>query len=158
MDNNTSKKIDNSLADSAKAIETLKKNLRDDAERLPQTAIKLENRLQELQQELNSVSDKMLAYKLKRLAGSKMLESVSNLPVKYEGEPAAQTAAEKNTTQDKTKDKKTKSNKAKSNKTKEYQSNTFKCKSDLDTCLLDSKNSIDKALCYALFIRCAIKG
>lgn len=40
----------------------------------------------------------------------------------------------------------------------EYQSATFKCKSDLDQCLLAAGNTLDKALCYALFIRCALKS
>ncbi|VUD68023.1 hypothetical protein TDB9533_03948 [Thalassocella blandensis] len=184
MDNKTNKKIDRSLVDSAKAIEQLKKKLKDDEAQLPKTALKMEDRLQDLQQELDSISDKMLAYKLRRIADSKMLASVAKLSQggteekekaqDFVGEKAVKKTRPANVA--KRGEAGTEINLSgattklgnlsagKSNKTSpgkentKYQSSTFQCKSDLDQCLIDTKHPIEKALCYALFIRCAIKG
>lgn len=39
-----------------------------------------------------------------------------------------------------------------------YESNTFKCKSDVEKCVLNSNSITEKTLCYALFARCVAKG
>ncbi len=43
-------------------------------------------------------------------------------------------------------------------KTRPYETNTFKCKSDVDSCLANSYSITDKMLCIALFTRCVAKG
>ena len=174
MDKKTNKKIDRSLTESAKLIDELKQKLQEDEGKLPKTALKMEDRLQDLQQELDSISDKMLAYKLRRIADSKMLASVARLSSEDdELEQAADSNASVKKPSmagsdppqqeliDPLSENKVKKTSDKKNNKKEdvnYQSSTFQCKSDLDQCLLKSTHPIEKALCYALFIRCAIKG
>lgn len=43
-------------------------------------------------------------------------------------------------------------------KGEDYDSPTFKCKSDLKKCLDGSKDKLERMLCYALFTRCVAKG
>lgn len=86
----------------------------------------------------------MLAYKLRRIADSKMLESVSTL---VKEELAIQERSNQGL-----------SSQEDAKPTPDYSSTTFKCKSDLDKCLLGSSSALERALCYALFIRCAMKG
>ena len=90
----------------------------------PAVIAQLERRIQAIASELDQSSEKMVAYKLKRVAESKMVVQAS--------------AATKAPAQ--------------------YQSTTFQCKSDLDQCLIGASNALAKALCYVLFIRCAVKG
>lgn len=172
MDNKTSKKIDRSLEESAKAIDELKARLKADESQLPKNALKMEDRLQDLQQELDSISDKMLAYKLRRIADSKMLASVAELSTEdlgaevnpKEGKPAKSTKALKGknikpSVEAREENKSTSRDvKNKQDAKSKYQSSTFQCKSDLEQCLIGAADPIEKALCYALFIRCAIKG
>ena len=112
------------------ATQTLKQSLKTIEQALAKqdlgghAAATLEKRMQALSEEVDHSSDKMVAYKLKRLAESKLV---------------AQAATSK---QPRT----------------QYQSTTFQCKSDLDQCLIEASNSLQKAICYALFIRCAVKG
>lgn len=105
------------LKQSLKTIEKALANKEDAA------AAHLEKRMQALSKEVEHSSDKVVAYKLKRLAESKLV---------------AKTTQNKPQTQ--------------------YQSSTFQCKSDLDQCLIDASGALHKAICYALFIRCAVKG
>lgn len=159
------KKIDVSLSDSAKALQVLKNLRKNQLATLPRSALKMEERLQTLQDELDSISDKMLAYKLRRLADSKMLEEVATIVKEVEHanrevqgsavEAVAETVAK--ATDSNTASQKEGTSAVVISKDK-YHSNTFKCKSDLDQCLLESHSAIERALCYALFIRCAIKG
>ena len=149
--------IGNSLKEASHSLVVLKKELNAETRRLPADARHMEKRIQELQQELDSISGGILAYKLRRLAESKMLESVSEL--------AKGTLPEKKLKNTETQESKkpkiqqSKSNqKSRTEKEKTYLSSTFQCKSDLDQCLAGSGNALDKALCYALFIRCAVKG
>lgn len=123
------RKIDLSLQEVARQFEEMEASYKRMSKTMPAPARKMEERIQALHKELDEISDKMLAHKLKRLASSKMLEAVS--------------------------DKKRTLSKPKG---ADYQSSTFKCKSDLDQCLRSSKNALDKALCFTLFIRCVIKG
>ena len=111
------KKIDLSLKEVAHQLAEMEEEYQSQSKKLPASARYIEKRVLALHKEMDETSDKMLAYKLKRIADSKMLKKVS-----------------------------------------EYESSTFKCKSDLDLCLLSSKSALDKALCFTLFIRCAIKG
>lgn len=114
------------------SVQTLKQSLQrvEDAlaaqtdENAPAVLAQLERRLQAITAELDNSSEKMVAYKLKRVAESKMVAQAS---------AAAKAPAQ-------------------------YQSTTFQCKSDLDQCLLGAPNALAKALCYVLFIRCAVKG
>lgn len=135
-------------------LNALKKSLKDIEQRLsvegdnstPASIKHLEKRMQSLQQELAGLhSEKMLAYKLQRLAQSKLLSDVQDqlsTPSKKTPKPRAKAAiTQANPAQD-----------------KQYLSSTFKCKSDLDLCLLDCKSALGKALCYTLFIRCMLKG
>lgn len=150
--NQKASSIEASLEAAASSLGELKKELAGEAKTLPASARHLQQRVESLQEEVSSVSDKMLAYKLHRLASSKMLASVSEL------------------TQDKTSAVDGRVNSSaipspsvkpgvKSKKAIEpYQSSTFQCKSDLDKCLVGASNAMDMALCYALFIRCAVKG
>lgn len=124
------RKIDLSLQEVARQLEEMEASYKRISKTMPAPARKMEERIQSLQKELDEISDKMLAYKLKRLASSKMLEAVSDK----------------------------KHSMSKQAKSRDYQSSTFKCKSDLDQCLQSSKNALDKALCFTLFIRCVIKG
>lgn len=128
-------KIDLSLKEVAKQLEEMEANYASASQTMPAPARKVEERIQSLQKEMDEISDKMLAYKLKRLASSKMVEALAEQKSVYK---AKKTTKEMSAA--------------------EYQSSTFKCKSDLDQCLLNSKNALDKALCFTLFIRCAIKG
>lgn len=132
----TAKAINLSLQQSAQKLQQLAES---HEAVTPASARKVEQRLEALQADIEKISGSMLAYKLRRLADSKMLKQIS--------EPSAvHTNTEKNhSTQKKP-------------PPSAYQSSTFQCKSDLDLCLTNSKNALDKALCYALFIRCAIKG
>lgn len=137
----TAQAINTSLQQSAQKLQRLAEQGKDVS---PATARKIEQRLEALQADIDNVSGPMLAYKLRRIADSKMLKQMSDAPA---AAPAAKSK------------KATKSATAKSASAPDaYQSTTFQCKSDLDLCLVNSKNALDKALCYALFIRCAIKG
>lgn len=127
-------KIDLSLREVAKQLEQMEANYASTSQTMPAPARKVEERIQSLQKEMDEISDKMLAYKLKRLASSKMVEAL--------GEQKHSRKAKKTVKENST----------------DYQSSTFKCKSDLDQCLLNSKNALDKALCFTLFIRCVVKG
>lgn len=140
------RKIDLSLQEVARQLEEMEANYARLSQTMPAPARKMEERIQSLQKELDEISDRMLAHKLKRLASSKMLEAVGEKKqelVLQEQQPARKATATK---------------KATTKKPADYQSSTFKCKSDLDRCQLDSKNALDKALCFTLFIRCIIKG
>ena len=134
--------IERSLKQTAGEIQSLKQAVRRGDMALPASADHIARRLQAIRHELDTVSDKMLAYKLRRLADSKILQSVS--AATHTPSPAA--AKQKVSPRQST------------GGNSEYHSPTFRCKSDLDTCLLQAGSALDKALCYALFIRCAIKG
>jgi hypothetical protein len=134
------KKIELSLKEVAKQFEHMEADFRSASKNVPAPARKLEERIQKLHSEMDEISDKMLAHKLQRLAESKMLEEIGRkkqaLLVQDKSKAPAQS----------------------SSSSEEYQSSTFKCKSDLDKCLQSSKNALDKALCFTLFIRCVVKG
>lgn len=159
-DPDKTKSIDQSLEDSTKAIDLLKESSRSEFEKLPKQTLVVEDRLSSIQGELDSISDKMLAYKLQRIAGSKMLEAVSSYAKsgisEDPGAPSPASGVAKIYNGEKPV--RAKNNKLAAKKIATYESTTFRCKSDLDTCLLSSANALDKALCFALFIRCAIKG
>lgn len=141
---NIEKHIDQSLEDSSKAIDSLKSRIVSESAKVPKQTLLIEDRLSSIQDEMSKLSDKMLAYKLRRIADSKMLESVSTL-VKEE------LTIQERSNQDLSSQEDVK-------QTPDYSSTTFKCKSDLDKCLLGSSSALERALCYALFIRCAMKG
>ena len=121
-------KLESTLRDAATDIAQLKHLFNEKTEQLPQSITWLEQRIKSLESDLDTTSDKMLAYKLQRIVGSKMLASV--------GEAEEIDAA----------------------RPKGFESSTFQCKTDLDTCLCDAQNTFGKALCYLLFIRCVVKG
>ncbi len=106
------------------SLQAIEQHLAKQAPESSATVQHIEKRLQALTEEVDNSSHKMVAYKLKRLAESKMVSE----------------ASQKMTTP------------------VQYQSSTFQCKSDLDQCLVGSQSALQKALCYALFIRCAFKG
>lgn len=143
------RKIDLSLQEVARQLEEMEANYARLSQDMPAPARKMEERIQSLQKELDEISDKMLAHKLKRLASSKMLEVVGE---------KKQELVQKEKSLPQQKKPVAKPSDARPKKPADYQSSTFKCKSDLDQCLLDSKNALDKALCFTLFIRCALKG
>ncbi|WP_086933057.1 hypothetical protein [Agarilytica rhodophyticola] len=143
------KHIDQSLEDSSKAIDSLKTRIASESAKLPKQTLVIEDRLSSIQDEMSKLSDKMLAYKLRRIADSKMLESVSKMLKEERQTPAIQEPA----IGDREPPAKTDAKQP-----PDYSSTTFKCKSDLDKCLLGSSSALERALCYALFIRCAMKG
>ncbi|MFL0809866.1 MAG: hypothetical protein K6L76_05575 [Agarilytica sp.] len=150
-----SKSIDKSLRESADALDALKVDLRNNDGKVSKQTEDMERRLITLQDELTSVSDKMLAYKLRRLADSKMLARVIASVQPLSSPPRSPSPVSTSSL----KASKGKANKkGKSEKVAEFSSTTFQCKSDLDRCLSSSSSALNKALCYALFIRCAIKG
>jgi len=117
------KNIRNNLSDSIHELSTLNMNFK----RVPASSKHLGKRLDSIEQELEIISEKMLAYKLRRLADSKSIKDIAkrkkNILPEKEG----------------------------------FETNTFQCKSDLKRCLLN-ESIFSKALCYALFIRCVLKG
>ncbi|MFT5084192.1 MAG: hypothetical protein ACI9Y1_002245 [Lentisphaeria bacterium] len=140
--NSTTKKIDRTLEESSKAIDDLKLSMVESVEQIPSNTLKMEKRLHDLQNELDSISGKMLAYKLRRLADSKILQSLNSFSAKKH-------SVKSEATQESLCD---------VAKSPSHASSTFRCKSDLDQCLVGANTALEKALCYALFIRCAIKG
>jgi len=155
---NKNQEITQSLDDTAAAIDDLKADLEKRLKVPGKHTLAIEDRISSIQSEVATISDKMLAYKLRRVADSKMLESVSalaNLPQEASrsklGKPSAAEAP-------KSKPKSKNKTKSKEGDGPEYLSSTFQCKGDLDLCMLGATSALDKALCYALFIRCAIKG
>jgi uncharacterized protein YaaN involved in tellurite resistance len=121
--------IRHSLEDSKRELFAYHQFLSQKAQRVRASSRHLEQRLEAIEAELERVSPKILAYKLRRLADSKAVQEV----------------AEKKTV-------------VVTEKIAEFQSNTFKCKHDLEICLRNESNPLMKALCYALFIRCVVKG
>ncbi len=153
------RKIDLSLQEVTKQLEEMEANYAKFSQSMPSPMRKLEERIQSLHKEMDDISDKMLSYKLQRLATSKMLESVGAKKTALadleemaasddEASPIVAPSKQQRSTP-KRRDKQVPEN---------YQSSTFKCKSDLDRCLLGSKSALDKALCFTLFIRCVVKG
>lgn len=160
-DINKTKIINESLQDSTRAIDLLKEQMEKQATPVPKQTLVVENRLASIRRELGSTSDKMLAYKLRRIADSNMLRNVSALSNK--------TLARKTGTDEERQshaelrkgpvaENAPLSSRSNSLAAPTYKSTTFQCKSDLDVCLQSSSGALDKALCYALFIRCAVKG
>lgn len=173
------KKIDLSLQEVAKQLEVLEASYISASKNMPAPVRYVEKRIQSLQEELDDISDNMLAHKLKRLASSKILQTVSehnsamekgsamekadNFPAVPAqalevSKPAGKSAKSRKSGKPTKPGKSARGKSAKPKGEGTYESTTFKCKSDLDHCLLSSKNALDKALCFALFIRCAIKG
>ena len=133
------RKINLSLQEVARQLEEMEASYTSQARPMPAPARKMEERIQALQEEMDEISDKMLAHKLKRLASSKMLEAIGEKKSALTAAGIVHSIPKKTESTD-------------------YQFSTFKCKSDLDQCLISSKNALDKALCFTLFIRCVIKG
>lgn len=134
----------------------------------------LEKRMEELQEELKEPSsEKVLAYKIQRLAESKLLQQVQNnlrsntqskaLNNKKEKGPAPRATPSRKVLAEEVQKEApqgevTNIRKPSSKPSPKYHSTTFQCKADLDACIADSKSAIEKALCFTLFIRCALKG
>lgn len=165
---NLTKSIGKNLSASSEAIDQLRNDIEEQKGKAPKNAEVMEARLRAIQGEIDSLSEKMLAYKLQRLASSKMLAQVSELsqaeqkaaeakaPEILAPEPAAPAQSASQNSEKKQPQKMVQGRKK--TPKNEYNSSTFQCKSDLDICLEDSKSALDRALCYALFIRCAVKG
>lgn len=151
------KSIDKSLKESAAALDALRSQPDDASTKIPRQTYEVETRLLALQDELSSVSDKMLAYKLRRLADSKMLERVS-AAVNSEALSSVASSELVSPASSSHTEVSRKISTDKSNETPSFSSTTFQCKSDLDQCLASSPSALYKSLCYALFIRCVIKG
>ncbi len=121
--------IRDSLKDSNRELLAYQQFLSQKAQRVPASSRHLEQRLKAIEAELETVSAKVLAYKLRRLADSKSVQDV----------------AKKKTV-------------VVTKKNEKFKSNTFICKHDLEICLQDEPNPWKKSLCYALFITCVVKG
>lgn len=162
---NLTKSIGRNLSLSTEAIDELRSEIEEQKGKAPKTAEAVESRLRAIQSEIDSLSEKMLAYKLQRLAASKMLAQVSELSQteqhaasKLSQKEKESPKAPKPASASKTPSQKLVMAKKKGASKQEYNSSTFQCKSDLDMCLLDATGALERALCYALFIRCAVKG
>lgn len=118
-----------SLEDSKNELSAYRELLSRESKRVPASSRHLEQRLESIEQELEALSPKVLAYKLRRLADSKVVEDVAHKKTLVVTEHI-----------------------------EDFESNTFKCKTDLEKCLSNESNPWKKALCYALFIRCVVKG
>ncbi len=162
---NLTKSIGRNLSLSSDAIDELRNELEEQKGKAPKNTEAVEARLRAIEGEIDSLSEKMLAYKLKRLAASKMLAQVSELSQseqKVEEESPQKSKGSANTpvpaSPSKNRSQKLVMAKKKTTSKQSYDSSTFQCKSDLDMCLLDATGALERALCYALFIRCAVKG
>jgi len=161
------KSIDKSLEDSTKAIDSLIAKMERESSFIPKQTRLVEDRLSAIHDALPGISERMLAYKLRRIADSKMLESVSAFARESTPATAVAEKSDSGAFPQRVPLSAKKQSRPKPTTTVErdiarqqpsYDSSTFRCKSDLDRCLLGASSALDKALCYALFIRCAIKG